>query len=123
MGCVDIAWNPHYKSIPGRVQPCLVCEQRRRVIRRRIILAGLRVLALVNREELLRHRGVFGIDPLALVFVSVLNLKTFFEAESVIQRGTEITHLPVVAQSVDMVAAHFEKALVKAILAEIQRRT
>lgn len=91
------------------------------MFRRRVALAGIRVLAFVHREQLLRHGGVFGIDPLALVLVGVLDLKTFFEAEGIVERGAEVAHLSVVAQSIDMVATHFEKALVKATLAEIQR--
>lgn len=91
------------------------------MFRRRVALAGLGVLPLVHREQLLRHGGVFGIDPLALILVGVIDLKTFFEAEGVVERGAEIAHLPVVAQSIDMVATHFEKALVKTALAEVQR--
>ena len=91
------------------------------MFRRRVALAGLGVLTLVHREQLLRHGRVFGIDPLALVLVGVIDLKTFLEAEGVVERGAEIAHLPVVAQPIDMVATHFEIALVKTTLAEIQR--
>lgn len=91
------------------------------MFRRWVVPVGLGVLALVHREQLLRHGGVFGIDPLALIFVGVLDLKTFFKTEGLVERGAEITYLPVITQPIDMVATHFEKALVKATLTEIQR--
>lgn len=91
------------------------------MFRGRLTLARLGILALVHRKKLLRHGGVFCINPLALVLVGILDFKALFESEGVVERGAEIAYLTVVAQSIDMIAAHFEKALVKTTVAEIQR--
>lgn len=120
---VDIARHSHDESIARSVQPRLVREQGHRVFRGRIICAGLRIFVLVDGEELLRHRRVFGVDPLALVLVRVVDFKAFCKAESIVEGGSQIAHLPVVAQSVDMASPHLQKALIHALLTDIQRRT
>lgn len=116
---IDVIWHTHYKGVARGIEPSFVREQRHRMFRRRVALGRGRVQFLVHRKELLRHGRVFGIDPFALVIVRIINLETFCEIESVVERGAEIADLPIVAQPVYMVATRLQKAGVQPCIRQI----
>lgn len=70
------------------------------------------ILVFVHREELLWHSRVFRKYPLALVVVGILNLEAFCYAESVIEGGTKIADLTVMAEVVDMVATLLQETVI-----------
>ncbi len=70
------------------------------------------VLCLVHCQQLAGHSRVFGIYPLSLIAAYVFDLETFSEIESVVERGPQITYLPVSAEPVYVVATRFQKAYI-----------
>lgn len=78
----------------------------------RVVGRTFGILAFINREELLWHRGVFRKYPLALVVIGILNLEAFCYTESVIEGGAKIADLTVMAETVDMVATLLQETVI-----------
>ena len=112
LGWVDIARHTHDECVVGHIQPSLVSEQGRGVFRGRVAGRMFWILVFVHREELLWHRGVFRKYPLALVVVGIPDLEAFCYAESVIEGGTKIADLTVMAETVDMVATLLQETVI-----------